>query len=246
MPAIDPATPTLPFKFKGRTVNIPQIVKTGDSLTENHAKFFNRQLASVTGNVLSSALARLVETKNDATKPGYIKKPDGTTYTIEDVTDTEAQAMYDAIFTRYEPGVTATRDGSSLHDPVQSIANNMAWERIKMSLKARNIKVASVKPEKKAELIGALLTRDPSILEAAKAQVASVATTEGLDDMFAGLPVGDAPAAAAPEAPANAENPAPADATPPAQDEPTVTPEAPAEATPAVEGGKARGKGAFA
>lgn len=236
MPAIDSATPTLPFKFKGRTVNIPQIVKTGDSLTENHAKFFNRQLASVTGNVLSSALARLVETKNDTTKEGYVAKPDGTPYTIEDVSDADAQAMYDAIFTRYEPGVTATRDGSSLHDPVESIANNMAWERIKVSLKARNIKVASVKPEKKAELIGQLRTRDPSILEAAKAQVASVATTEGLDDMFAGLPVGDAPAA-----PAITEG----SDTQTATDTASAS-EAAAEPTPAVETGKGKAKGAFA
>lgn len=238
MPAIAADTPTLPFKFKGRAVNIPQLVKEGDILTEAFAKFFNRQYASVTGNILSSALARLIETKNDATKEGHVAKADGTPYTIDDVTDTEAQSLYDAINLRYEPGVTATRDGSSLHDPVTSIANNMAWERIKVSLKARNIKVASVKPEKKAELIGQLLTRDPTILEAAKAQVAAVASGPDTDDMFAGLG-GDAVDASAPVAATPAATVTDTATAPAADVAAPETPPADATKTP-------KAKGAFA
>lgn len=245
MPHLPEGTVTLPFKFKGKIINIPQLVAPGDTLTEAYARFFNRQYASVTGNILSSALARLVETKNDATKEGHTPKPDNTPYTIDDVTDTDAQTIYDAINLRYEPGVTATRDGSSLHDPVQSIANNMAWERIKISLKARNIKVASVKPEKKAELIGQLLNRDPTILEAAKAQVASVATTDGLDDMFAGLPVGDAPAAPS-GGPTEGTGTDTASASDVANGADIVTEGVSTDAPPAADAKTGKGKGAFA
>lgn len=202
MPEIDASGERLPFKFKGKSVNVPVHFKTGHVMSENDAKFGNRQLASVLGNVLVSALNRLVDKKakdNAAladTDTAKQKNPDGSPkiFTLEDVTDTEVQSMFDAIFSNYEIGVNNNRgDGSGVvHDPATAIANNIAWERIKVLLKGRNIKVGSVKAEKKTELVADMLKRDPSILELAKAQVGASTPTDGLDALFAGLPVGTA------------------------------------------------------
>lgn len=237
---IDEAVARLPYKFKGKAVQVPTYFPVGHTLTENEAKFANRQLASVTGNVLASALNRLVDKKTEDngkladTDSAKAKDADGKAkvFTIADVTDTEAQALFDAIWTRYEPGVTATRDGSSVHDPVEAIANNIAWERIKVQLKARNIRVGSVKAEKKAELVKALRDKDPTILETAKAQVATIPPDTFSDDMFAGLPVGEATETGTETSAGGEDNAAASETGGPATE---GTPENPGEATPPTE-----------
>lgn len=204
MPAIDPAAPRQDYKFKGKKVSVPQHYKTGDVMTENDAKFGNRQLASALGNVLASAINRLVDKKTAEnakladTDTAKQKNPDGSPklFGLDDITDAEAQTMFDTIYGDYEIGVNNRGDGTggAVHDPATAIANNIAWERVKGLLRDRNIKIGSIKADKKTELVADMLRRDPSIMEAAKSQVGAVTPDEGLDSLFAGLPTGDAPA----------------------------------------------------
>ncbi len=189
-------TPRGQFKFKGKTVSVVQPWKPGDTLSDNHAKFVNRSFASIVGNILSSAINRHV----DKLKAANDKLPDGDTNKLPadfdylgTMTDAEAQKMLDAIVANYEPGVTAARGEGIARDPIESIADNIAWEKIKARLTKLNIKVSSVNKDKKSELIDQMHTLDPSIMAEAKRIYEGNTTDEGVDKLLAGLaPAADA------------------------------------------------------
>ena len=188
MPTITDNATRQAYKFKGKTVNVPVHFAVGHTMTEDDARFANRQLASVTGNVLASALNRLANELASKDKPEGYKPTDAERdAALKSITDTQAQEMFDKIYGNYKIGQVVSRDGSSLHDPVTAIARNIAWERVKGLLRTRKIKVSSVKADKKTELVDDMLKRDPSIMETAKAQVGATVPTDGLDDLFAGL-----------------------------------------------------------
>lgn len=210
MPAINEGAARTAFKSKGRTVGVPSHYAVGHTMDENDVRFANRQLASVLLNVLASALSRKVGdaieanvkarlgegATAEAIKAEVAKATDAEKdAALAAISDADVQAAFDKIYTNYTIGQTVVRDGSSLHDPVQSIANNMAWEKVKELLKKRKIRVNSVKAEKKAQLIADYLKRDPSIMESAKAVFGSTSPTIP-DDMFAGLEVDTTPAPA--------------------------------------------------
>lgn len=189
-------TPRGQFKFKGKTVSVVQPWKPGDTLSENHAKFVNRSFASIVGNILSSAINRHV----DKLKAANDKLPDGDANKLPadfdylgTMTDAEAQKMLDAIVANYEPGVTAARGEGIARDPIESIADNIAWEKIKARLTKLNIKVSSVNKDKKSELIDQMHDLDPSIMAEAKRIYEGNTTDEGVDKLLAGLaPAADA------------------------------------------------------
>lgn len=211
MPAITPETTRTNYKFKGHTVAVPGYFSTGQVLTENEARFAQRQLASVTGNILSSAIARkakaateanaklpktLPEGADPATTPLMRTNEDGTPYEYseKDFAPDNVQNMYDAIYASYEIGVNNNRgDGAEAHDPVESIARNTAWELgVKPLLKAKGIKLNLVNAEKRAQLCGEYLDKFPSIRESAKAQFEAAQTNAGstetaLDNLLAGI-----------------------------------------------------------
>lgn len=189
MPEINQASSKANYKFKGHTVAIAPHFAEGHVLSANDAKFANRQLASVIGNMLGQALNRKVEAlqkAEDAKESGFKANEDGTRYQFTAADVDGVQALTDEIYTNYEIGVSnyRTGDGSSTRDPVKSIADNIAWERIKVLLGNKNIKVGSVKAEQRAKLIAQLHEKDPSILVQAKATYegsAADASTDGLD-----------------------------------------------------------------
>lgn len=189
MPEINQASAKANYKFKGHTVAIAPHFTEGHVLSANDAKFANRQLASVIGNMLGQALNRKVEAlqkAEDAKESGFKANEDGTRYQFTAADISDVQALTDEIYTNYEIGVSnyRTGDGSSARDPVKSIADNIAWERIKVLLGNKNIKVGSVKAEQRAKLIAQLHEKDPSILVQAKATYegsAADASTDGLD-----------------------------------------------------------------
>lgn len=187
-------TPMGDFKFKGFAVKAPQPFKEGHTLTANEAKFVNRQLASVTGNILSSAVTRLLA-KKQAEEDAKAKAENRAAreLKLEDaVSADEARKLYDGIIAEYEPGVTAARGEGITKDPIEAMADNIAWARIKVKLTEKKIKVSSVSAEKKAEFIKALREKDPNILEQAKAAFTGApAATDAMDDMFASLQSGD-------------------------------------------------------
>ncbi|WCD44128.1 hypothetical protein Kuura_050 [Caulobacter phage Kuura] len=227
MPTFAPDTARNAFKFKGHAVNVPFLYATGHALTELEARFVNKQLASVTGNALASALTRKIaalQTANDALPDGTEgKRGTDAPFTEKDIDTTTVQSMFDEIFTNYEVGATATRGEGIARDPIQSIADNIAWERIKVMLTQRNIKVGSVKADQKAKLIGQLHEKDPSILEQAKATFNAVKPLDGLDDMFAGVGAAEAETPAeTTETPADEINDSAATVADRADDEPEV------------------------
>jgi hypothetical protein len=182
-------TPRTRFKFKGFDINVPQPFTEGQTLDANLTKFINRQLASVTGNIFASAANRaLSKAQDEENAKAKAENRTARTLALSDVMDAaKAQEVFDKIVGDYEPGVVSERGVGEARDPVESIASNIAWERIKARLKANNIKVNSVKAEKKADLIKQLLARDPSIMEQAKAAVGDNAPSDGLDDLFSDL-----------------------------------------------------------
>lgn len=198
------------FESKGHKLSIAQPFTEGHTLTANEALFVNRQLASVTTNILASWLNREVERLNAENDKllastdkaerakAKAKGPKGEpAYSVADVPG--VQEKYDEIFAAYEPGVTTRGSGGgAAHDPVQSIANSIAWEQLKVRLKAKGFKVNSVKAEKKADLVAQWLEKNPAILETAKAQFAASDTPtsadEDLGDLFDGLEGGEAEA----------------------------------------------------
>lgn len=193
MPAINTTLPRPSYKFMGQTVTIPYNWSTGDTLTENDAKFINRSLASVVGNLLGSRIRTEVEAlqKAEAAKPEADRRRDPKdptkfyTFTSEDLPAGWAQAKADEVFLAYTPGVTNTRTGSgaSAHDPVQSIADNIAWEKIKPLLAKKNIAINKVKADKRRELIEGYLAKFPDIMEQAKTIFAAATTpTDSADD----------------------------------------------------------------
>lgn len=177
------------YKFKGHVVTIPEVVRPGEPLTENIARFVNRQFATAIGNSLGSQITRLV----DAAQVEENKKPEGERQTLgaDYLATDEVQKMADELVTNYELGVNNRGSGgaSGPRDPVQSIAENIAWERIKARLSASNFKINSVKAEKRRELITSLLEKDPSIMVQAKAAYESTAADAAVDGLdLSGLP----------------------------------------------------------
>lgn len=191
MPAIQDAAVRTKYKFVGHEITIPAHYTPGHVMTEADSRFANRQLASVTGNSLAYALKvkakALTEANEKATGKDQRKGEDGKPYvfTPSDFSAEAVQAEADRIFTEYEIGaVRASGTGSGPRDPVEALANNIAWERIKELLAKKNIKSGTIKAEHRAKLIGDLRERDPSILEQAKSALGreeADTAVEGLD-----------------------------------------------------------------
>ncbi len=229
---LEPNTPVADFKFKGHTVKVPQPAKEGGVLTANEAKFFNRSIASVTGNIFASAVNRALKKLTDAnakpltdalalkaddpTRAAAIAAAEANTsilrypadhedtalrgkpyvYTQEDLSADDANKMFAAIIEGFEPGVTSVRGEGIARDPIESIADNIAWERIKVRLGKAKIKVSSVTKDKKEELIDQLHKLDPSIMETAKSIYEGNTKDEGVDAMLAGIGTPETPAGA--------------------------------------------------
>lgn len=191
MPAIQENATRTKYKFVGHEITIPAHYTPGYVMTDADTRFANRQLASVTGNSLAYALKTkakaLTEANAKATGKDQRKGEDGKPYvfTPSDFTAEQVQAEADRIFTEYEIGaVRAPGTGSGPRDPVEALANNIAWERIKELLAKKNIKSGTIKAEHRAKLIGDLRDRDPSILEQAKSALGreeADTAVEGLD-----------------------------------------------------------------
>lgn len=193
---INATLPRVPYKFKGKNINAPVAFTDNTPLTGNLLKWANRQMVSVLGNVLSSALTRkardtleaqaLAALPADATDAAKKQaKANITDAQVADavkaIPDADAQTMFDAIWTGYKPGETRVSGDGQMRDPVESIANNIAKERVKKLLNKQNIKVSTVTPAKMAEFVKQLRDRDPSILEEAKAQYDKDDAEIGLD-----------------------------------------------------------------
>jgi hypothetical protein len=67
-------------------------------------------------------------------------------------------------------------------DPVEREANRIAWDKIKVSLGKKGIKIDSISAEKKAELIASALEKYPAITEEAQRRV-NTAAEIALDDL---------------------------------------------------------------
>lgn len=231
------ARPVSPYKFKGHTVQVPVWYSEGHVMDADDARFANRQLASVNGNILASAIARLLANRQEEmdklpdtvddgngnliANPAVVWTADGKRAQLgaDTLSGDEVQSMFDDIFGRYEIGKANNRgDGSSIHDPVESIARNMAWELgVKPLLRAQGFKINEVKADKKNELVDQYLDAFPNIRETAKAQFeaanAAGPAVAGLDlsgltktEAAANASGGDAPTAdATPEADTPAE-----------------------------------------
>jgi hypothetical protein len=160
----DTAPASVTYKFVGHNVDVPLHFSPDRPLSENEARFANRQLASVTGNILASAVKRLVEAeqaKQDALADddaNVLRDADGKrrAVTATDLDGDTVRARFAEIFEGYEIGVNNNRgDGTAnVHDPVESMARNMAWEiGVKPLLKAKGHKLNDIKADVKNRLI---------------------------------------------------------------------------------------------
>lgn len=212
---ISDTTPRHDYKFMGYALAIPAPFTEGQVLDAPLTKFINRQLASVIGNLTGQAIRREVEKRQKGTpasgdKPAVPAQPN---FKAEDLGADWVNAQLAEILAGYEPGVTNARTGGgSAHDPVQSIADGIAWEKIKERLKALGKAINSVKADKRKELVAQYHAKFPNLLEEARAIYA--ASTQGADsasgdDDFLGL--ADLEDAKAPTSGADTQ---PADASP--------------------------------
>lgn len=168
---IDSNAPTREYKFMGFTTAIPAPYVEGQTLDANTTKFINRQFASVIGNLVGQAIRREVDAQ---------VKAGNADFKAENLTQDWVNAKLTEILTSYEPGVSNTRTGAATsHDPVQAIADSIAWEKIKERLKAKGHTINSVKADKRRELIAQYHEKFPNLLEEAKAIYA--ASTKGND-----------------------------------------------------------------
>lgn len=93
-----------------------------------------------------------------------------------------AQKKLDAL---YEGKVRSSGGGSAKAaiDPVQAEAERLAWDAIKVALKASGRKASDVDDEAKAKAIEAYLGKNPETLKQAKARVEALAKTKSTVDL---------------------------------------------------------------
>lgn len=217
MPRIADTAERHAFKFKGVDISAPFVYAPGHVLTDNEAKFINRQLVSTIGNILAGALTaqvkKLVDGDPKATPPiPGLSQEDALAKSITDGPGEGKswQEFYDAKFADYEPGVNNRGEGTgAVQDPVAKLANSIAGDKVKELLKAKNIPFARVRGEPFAKLVAQYVEKNAWVSELAKVQIeaikASGAEAPATDDLFEGVdlnPEVEASAEEAQEAPA--------------------------------------------
>lgn len=153
--------------IQGETFTIPRPFAEGHVCNDKEADVLNQILAENVRNNRAS----------------FVKKAkDEGKFNAE-----EMQAEIDTYVSEYEFGIRRSGGGSSgpKVSPVERLANNKAWDIIKMALKKKGIKITSVSAEQKAVLVAQYLEQRPEIMKEAEKELAKQqkAAEQQLDDI---------------------------------------------------------------
>lgn len=173
MVAVTAETPHEGYTVQGLTFNMPQPYAAGDhQLTEGEASQLNQVLAEN----LRNNFAAKIRAKIDAYKTAN-KVPEDQEVGVDVLDKDELDNEFAEYATKYEFGVrqAGTSGPKAPADPVGKEAFKIAWEKIKVALGKKNIKLDSVTKEKRAELIEQTLAKYPDIRAEAERRVNAVA-----------------------------------------------------------------------
>lgn len=155
MPAFNSETPKGNYKVLGVPLTIPHVFAAGHALTEEEARFVNRQLASVTVNAYGGDVRRAMEKINEGrleaykagtyTGPTFTETVRGKERTspvlitqAAELPDWDHQAKIDAKFTEYEVGVSQRGGGGGgATDPMEAIIERLASTAVKDIIKRK-------------------------------------------------------------------------------------------------------------
>lgn len=171
--------PVTAITVQGLEFNAPQPYKAGPiELSEGEASALNQTLAE---NLRNNFAPRVKAAAAEYRKANSL---------AEDAEVAPSNLDFDALneqFTKYaeeyEFGVRTSGGVRTPTDPVEREAHRIAWDRVKIALSKKGIKLDSVSKEKKAELITQVIGKYPDITEEAKRRVESAANIaiEGLE-----------------------------------------------------------------
>lgn len=203
------SAPRHEFKFKGVSVQVPFTFTEGHALTENEARFMNRTLASVIGNLTGSKISATIEAlvKGDKDKGvAPLSREDATAQALANGADGKSwQTIFDEKFAEYELGVNNRAEGSGqVIDPVAKLARQIADGEVRKLLKGKNIPFKKVQGEVFAKLVSDYVDQNPWVSALAKTQVEAIqaqSATPSSDDLFAGLDLGSEDETSTDEAP---------------------------------------------
>ncbi|OYW77664.1 MAG: hypothetical protein B7Z37_02970 [Verrucomicrobia bacterium 12-59-8] len=177
---------TTKLTIQGFELEFEAPYKEGDVLNANEAAAINQTF----GENLRNNFAAIIKTKrgeiaraNDWFADDEKKVPD-----LEKVTDEMLQEEFDvaAEFStyaeNYEFGARRAGGTRTVVDPVEKAARNIAWEKVKGLLKARNYKLTDVDKDMRERLVGEALEKFPEIKDEAERQV-SAAKSISLDGL---------------------------------------------------------------
>ena len=145
-------TPTADLTIEDVSLKAIAPFAEGHSCTANEAAVLNQTLRENLRNNLATTVKKLV---------------------ADGKSQEEIQAAVDTYTLTYQFGVRKSGGGvGRTADPVLSEARKIARERVTAAIKAKGYKIKDVPAEQVTGYINALLAKDPSIMEKAKAIVA--------------------------------------------------------------------------
>lgn len=164
--------------ISGIEFTVPQPYAPGTiELTAGEASALNQVLGE---NLRNNFAAVIRKTMDEYRKANQLEADAEVPVTSLDIDQLRSDfAEYAA---NYEFGVRGTGTRSAPVDPVLRKANEIAWAKIKDSLKKKNVKITSISEEQKDSYISQVLAKYPAIMEEARRQVDAVATL-ALDEL---------------------------------------------------------------
>jgi hypothetical protein len=175
MPQVNASLARLPLKINGVALTSPSAFAAGHTLTENEAKYLNRQVTTSVANPIPARIKEGAE--------GY-----------KDLSAEQLQAKFDELYAAYELGA-ATRTGAPGEpvDPVERNLHRMAVDWVNGRLKAKGRNINEVKKATDASgasvyanLIKQAIAANPAWRALAEAQVAAMGETADQFDLDIG------------------------------------------------------------
>lgn len=172
-------TPRRTIVVGGLSFSAPAPYAEGHVCTANEAAVLNQTLGENLGNNFRKNVteARKAIAGKDAKKEALDAVP------ADQLPIKELTKSFEEMVSNYEFGV---RHGGVTADPVEREARDLALLRLKKAVSAKGMKFSSISTEKRNELVGQILEKNPDIYETAKRRVKQaqeIAGTEvdGLD-----------------------------------------------------------------
>lgn len=176
-------TPHSEITVQGLTFLHPCPFVEGHPMTAGEAS----QMNQVLGENLRNNFAAKIKSKIEAHKKAN-NIPDDQEIGADVLDKDELDQEFATLAQKYEFGVRSAASGPRAPaDPVGKEAYKIAWDKVKLALTKKNIKLDSVTKEQKAALIEQVQAKYPEIMEEAKRRVQATAEI-ALEDVDLGQP----------------------------------------------------------